>query len=130
MLYFKLELNIKYWRSTDKYFQEPVAFWNCQSMPICLEKRSLCSFWLGVFRNSSFSYCWWRQSTGRDCLSFDRVYTSICTFTRIIENQQLHCFQYHLLKISCFPHWHCIFFFFCFLGEVKILCISKKLNQL
>ena len=71
---------------------------------------------------SSFSYCWWKQSIGKCCLSFDRIYTSICIFTRITENQQLHCIHFHLLQSSCFS---LTLHFCCFLDKVKILCISQ-----
>ena len=45
-----------------------------------------------------------KAKDGKRLPLFDRVYTSICVFMRITENQQLHCIHYQLLKSSCFPH--------------------------
>ena len=72
---------------------------------------------------SSFSYCWRRQNIRKGCFSFDRIYTSICIFTQITENQQLHCIHPSAEK---FLFSSLTLHFCCFWDKVKILCISKK----
>ena len=126
ILYSKLELNIKYCRSTDKYFQEPVAFWTCQINVHSHRKRKFVQFLTCYFQKlSSFSYCWWRQSIRKDCLSFDRVYTSICIFTQKTKTTAL----YSLPSSEKFLFSSLTLHFCGFLDKGKILCISKKQNQ-
>ena len=67
----------------------------------------------------SFSYCWWRQAVGKDCLSFDRVYTSVYIFRWIAKSASafysLPCTQKSLFTSPC-----------CFLDKVQKWFISKK----
>ena len=90
-------------------------------------KKDFEQFLTRYFHEFLFSCCWQKQTIGRDCLSFDRVYTSVHVFSWITENQQVHCIHYHLLKSPCFPYWH--FISVAFLDKVKNCLLVKKQNQ-
>ena len=90
-------------------------------MRIQILKKSLSSFWLGVFMKSPYFLILDDNKLGKDCLSFNRAYILIyiCTWKLKINKCILFTTIYWE---NFFSHW----IFVPFLDKVKKMCISKR----
>ena len=90
-------------------------------MRIQILKKSLSSFWLGVFMKSPYFLILDDNKLGKDCLSFNRAYILIYIFTWKLKINKCILFT-TIYWENFFSHW----IFVPFLDKVKKMCISKR----